>query len=189
MPVAAITAADGAAIFAGLPGASTLTWTDQLKVTPMPTAGLISDFSSFGTDAELNLKPDIGAPGGQIYSTWPHQQFGGHNTLGGTSMAAPHVAGLAALILQAKNKDIAASQVRTLLMTGAGLPTTAEAGNGAPNPREFQLFWGRWLSEGVNGVHYFQNWGEIAWNPEVLKVFASDPKLTTAEAGSAVVPS
>src|SRR5437762_9607565 len=55
-----ITAADGAAIFAGLPGASTLTWTDQLKVTPMPTAGLISDFSSFGTDAELNLKPDIG---------------------------------------------------------------------------------------------------------------------------------
>ena len=131
VPVAAITAADGAAIFAGLPGSSTLTWTDQLKVTPMPTAGLISDFSSFGTDAELNLKPDIGAPGGQIYSTWPHQQFGGHNTLGGTSMAAPHVAGLAALILQAKNKDIAASQVGTLLMnTSSPKPLNNALANG-----------------------------------------------------------
>jgi hypothetical protein len=119
VPVAAITAADGAAIFAGLPGASTLTWTDQLKVTPLPTAGLISDFSSFGTDAELTLKPDIGAPGGQIYSTWPHQQLGGHNTLSGTSMAAPHVAGLAALILQAKNKSISPSLVQTLLMNTA----------------------------------------------------------------------
>jgi hypothetical protein len=62
----------------------------------------------------------------------------------------------------------------TLLMNGAGLPVTAEAGNGAPNAREFQLFWGRWLTEGVTGVHYFQNWGEIAWNPEVLKIFEAN---------------
>lgn len=62
----------------------------------------------------------------------------------------------------------------SLMMSGAGLPVTAEPGNGAPNARDFQLFWGRWLTEAVNGVHYFQSWGEIAWNPEVLKVFEAN---------------
>ena len=119
IPVVAITAADGIAIFSGLAADNTLTWTDEVLETPLATAGLISDFSSFGTDAELGLKPDLGGPGGQIYSTWPHQQFGGHNTIGGTSMASPHVAGLVALILQAKHKSISPGMIRTLLMNTA----------------------------------------------------------------------
>jgi minor extracellular serine protease Vpr len=119
IPVAAITAADGQAIFVGRAIDHTLTWTDQTIETPLATAGLISDFSSFGTDAELQLKPDVGAPGGQIYSTWPHQQYGGHNSISGTSMASPHVAGLAALVLQAKHMNISPAQVRTLLMNTA----------------------------------------------------------------------
>jgi minor extracellular serine protease Vpr len=119
IPVAAITANDGAAIFAGVATNHTLTWTDQTIEVPLATAGTISDLSSFGTDAELALKPDIGAPGGQIYSTWPHQQFGGHNSISGTSMASPHVAGLAALVLQAKHMNVSPAQVRTLLMNTA----------------------------------------------------------------------
>jgi minor extracellular serine protease Vpr len=139
IPVEAITAADARAIFDS--GATTLEWTDQVVESPIPTANLVSSFSSFGTDAELRLKPDIGAPGGQIYSTWPHQQFAGHNTISGTSMASPHVAGLAALILDAKDKNISPSAVRTILMNtasprgvnvnpGAGLEPTWRQGAG-----------------------------------------------------------
>ena len=141
IPVATITQADGEEIYAGLAANHTLTWTDQILEAPLATAGVISDFSSFGTDAELGLKPDLGGPGGQIYSTWPHQQFGGHNTISGTSMAAPHIAGLAALILQARHNSIAPGLVRTLLMNtaspkglnvspGAGLEPTWRQGAG-----------------------------------------------------------
>jgi minor extracellular serine protease Vpr len=141
IPVAAIAAADGQTIFDDVAASHTLTWTGQTIETPLATAGLVSDFSSFGTDAELQLKPDIGAPGGQIYSTWPHQQFNGHNSISGTSMAAPHVAGLAALVLQAKNKSISPARVQTLLMNtaepkglnvapGAGLEPTWRQGAG-----------------------------------------------------------
>jgi subtilisin family serine protease len=44
---------------------------------------------------QKTLLPDIGAPGGSIYSTYP-LELGGHATLSGTSMASPHVAGAAA---------------------------------------------------------------------------------------------
>jgi len=101
IPVVAITAAAGALIDGRIAGgATTMTWTDQLTSTQNPTGGLISGFSSFGMAADLTLKPDIGAPGGSIFSTVPLEQ-GGHGSNSGTSMSSPHVAGAAALLLQA----------------------------------------------------------------------------------------
>jgi subtilisin family serine protease len=94
-----------------------MTWTDQMASFPSPTGGLISSFSSYGLSPDLALKPDIGAPGGNIYSSYP-LELGGYATLGGTSMASPHVAGAAALLLQAKPKT-PSQAVRGILQNSA----------------------------------------------------------------------
>jgi subtilisin family serine protease len=102
IPVVSITAAQGADIDARIAaGAATMTWTDTFSSVPNPSANLISSFSSYGLAPDLSLKPDIGAPGGNISSTYP-LELGGRANISGTSMAAPHVAGASALLLQAK---------------------------------------------------------------------------------------
>jgi hypothetical protein len=102
IPVVAITAGEGALIDSRLAaGSVTMTWTTQQVSLPNPTANLISSFSSYGLAPDLSLKPDIGAPGGSINSTYP-LELGGNANISGTSMASPHVAGAAALLLQAK---------------------------------------------------------------------------------------
>ncbi|MFL5272829.1 MAG: S8 family serine peptidase [Anaeromyxobacteraceae bacterium] len=102
IPVVAITADDGATLFARISaGPTTMNWSSRVVSAPNGTANLISSFSSFGLAADLTLKPDIGAPGGFIWSTLPLEQ-GGHGSLSGTSMASPHVAGAVALLLESR---------------------------------------------------------------------------------------
>jgi subtilisin family serine protease len=116
VPVVSIAQADGQFIVAQTAPVM-MTWTDRLGQFPSPNGGLISSFSSYGLAPDLSLKPDIGAPGGNIYSTYPLEE-GGYATLGGTSMASPHVAGAAALLLEAKPKT-KARDVRGILQNSA----------------------------------------------------------------------
>lgn len=102
IPVVAITQAHGVTLNNVIAaGPATLNWTADSVGWPFGTGGLISGFSSFGLAADLSLKPQIGAPGGGIFSAYPLER-GGAATLSGTSMSAPHVAGGIALVLEAR---------------------------------------------------------------------------------------
>ncbi len=62
----------------------------------------MSSFSSWGVPGNLTLKPEITAPGGNIYSlNGALQETDQYELMSGTSMAAPQIAGISALVLQA----------------------------------------------------------------------------------------
>ena len=80
-----------------------------LSVASIYFNGDLSSFSNYGLKSV-----DIGAPGSLIYSTY-HSNDTSYQILSGTSMAAPHVSGVAALILS-KEPTLTPSQLRKRLM-------------------------------------------------------------------------
>ncbi|HYX29752.1 MAG TPA: S8 family serine peptidase, partial [Pyrinomonadaceae bacterium] len=77
-----------------------------ISVAATTSTDSLAGFSNFGAHSVL-----IGAPGTSILSTLPNNTYG---TLSGTSMAAPHVAGSAALLC-ARNPNLSVNQLRALL--------------------------------------------------------------------------
>ena len=73
----------------------------------------VAFFSSRGPVSPFYMKPDIVAPGAFINTTNPG---GNYKIVSGTSFAAPHVAGTAALILQ-KNPQLTPEELKSILMT------------------------------------------------------------------------
>jgi subtilisin family serine protease len=84
-----------------------------------------ASFSNFGSCL------DIFAPGVGITSSW-FSSTTATNTISGTSMASPHVAGGAALVL-AKNPSFTAAQVTSALIAASTTGVVTSAGSGSPN--------------------------------------------------------
>ena len=91
-----------------------------------------SSFSNFGTCL------DIFAPGSGILSSWFSSDTA-TATLSGTSMASPHVAGVAALYKQA-NPSASATTVRNAIVNNATTNVVTNAGTGSPNRLLYSLF-------------------------------------------------
>ncbi|HVE45497.1 MAG TPA: S8 family peptidase [Acidimicrobiales bacterium] len=84
-----------------------------------------SSFSNYGTCL------DLFAPGSSITSSW-YSSDSATATISGTSMAAPHVAGVAALYLQA-NPSATTTAVRDSVVNATTTNVVASAGSGSPN--------------------------------------------------------
>ena len=133
IPAAAITMADGAYLVAALEENPELTvsFPTATEGHPSDMANEMSDFSSWGPAPDLTLVPDITAPGGNIYST---MNGGTYGTMSGTSMAAPNVAGLSALVMQyVRNTFEEGTDYRTLvqhLLMSTAEPVIYDGENG-----------------------------------------------------------
>ena len=99
VPAAFISQADGEAMLAAADHRLSVA---PGKVVPPSSKYSMSSFSSWGVTPDLRLKPEVSAPGGNIYSAVPG---GTYEFMSGTSMATPQMAGVSAVVLERVQND------------------------------------------------------------------------------------
>ncbi|HWF88377.1 MAG TPA: S8 family peptidase [Pyrinomonadaceae bacterium] len=105
-----------------------------ITVGSTTTTDARSSFSNFGTCV------DIFAPGSSITSSWNTSDTA-TNTISGTSMATPHVTGVAALFLET-NPTASPATVTSAIVNSSTLNHVSNAGTGSPNRLLFSLLTG-----------------------------------------------
>jgi subtilisin family serine protease len=105
---------------------------NAITVGSTTTTDARSSFSNFGTCL------DLFAPGSGILSAWATSNTA-TATLSGTSMASPHVAGVAALYKQV-NPSASSTTVRNAIVNGATTNVVTNPGTGSPNRLLYSLF-------------------------------------------------
>ena len=113
-------------------GSYKVVFNNTMANRPSPEADQLSDFSSWGVTTDGQLKPDVTAPGGNIFSSLNDNTYG---DMSGTSMASPHVAGVAALVKEylVKNHpeltpEQVSATVKALIMSTAKPHVNKETG-------------------------------------------------------------
>ena len=99
MPAAFISQADGQAMLDAPEHTLSIA---EGQVLPQSTIYEASEFSAWGVSSDLRLKPEIAAPGGEVFSSIPD---GAYEQSSGTSMATPQMAGVSTIVLQRVQSD------------------------------------------------------------------------------------
>ena len=140
MPAAFISQADGQAMLDAPEHKLSIA---EGQVLPQSSIYEASEFSSWGVSPDLRLKPEIAAPGGNVFSSIPN---GAYEQTSGTSMATPQMAGISAIVLQRVQSDPLfasmsareqADVVQNLIMgTARPLTDAAQASGALYSPRK-----------------------------------------------------
>ncbi|KAK8127723.1 serine endopeptidase [Apiospora sp. TS-2023a] len=157
--------------------------------------GIPSDYTTWGPTYDMEMKPNIAAPGRNILSTY----IGGNTAyvvMSGTSMACPYVAGVAALYIgqfggrSVHGKDFAKQLSNRIITSGAALPWSVEQPKGNPQPS------GNWAPVGQVGAGMIDAWkvmnyttalGSSRMNLGDIPHFAPDQSVDITNGGSTPV--